>query len=124
MEKSNFFSGVNLILRNLPDEVHLLTWFVMLALYAHLLYGSFLERHKIKQHVRWYLSIRGFMMIVYLCIKGADVRYGMFDLFLPIYLLFYIDGLIIVKGYTFHRCQTFLQAMKRLTKFNSKKKPN
>lgn len=122
MEKSDIFSTANDFLRALPEEVHLFTWMVMLTLYAHLLYGSFLERKKLKPHVRVYLIIRGFFMLSYLCIKGADIRYGMFDLFLPLYLFVYIDGLIIVKGYMFHRCEGFITAMKRITKFNSKAK--
>tara|TARA_R100001530_G_scaffold136299_1_gene116287 strand:+ start:903 stop:1271 length:369 start_codon:yes stop_codon:yes gene_type:complete len=122
MDKNDIFSTANAALRSLPEEIHLITWIVMLALYAHLLYGAFIERKKLKPHVRWYLKIRGFLMIGYLCIKAVDVRYGMFDLFLPIYILFYIDGLIIVKGYMFHRCEGFVAAMKRLTKFTSKAK--
>jgi len=122
MEKSDLFSTANQVLKNLPEEIHLLTWILLLTLYAHLLYGAFIERNKLKPHVSWYLKIRGFMMLFYLCVKAVDVRYGMFDLFLPIYILFYIDGLIIVKGYMFHRCEGFVGAMKRLTKFNSKAK--
>lgn len=120
MEGSDFFSSLNQLLRALPEEVHLFTYMVMLALYAHLLYGAFIERKKLKPHVRWYMKIRGFIMTSYLCLKAVDVRYGMFDLFLPIYILFYVDGLIIVKGYMFHRCTGFMAAMKRLIKFNSK----
>ncbi|MBT0607647.1 hypothetical protein [Aequorivita echinoideorum] len=121
MEKSDFFSEMNAALRALPPEVHELTWLVMIVLYGHLIYGAFLERKKLKPHVRWYLKIRAFIMMFYLCVKAVDVKYGMFDLFLPIYILFYVDGLIIVKGYMFHRCENFFLAMKRLTSFNSKK---
>lgn len=122
MERNDIFSTVNQLLRSLPEEIHLLTWIIMLALYAHLLYGAFIERKKLKSHVRWYLKIRGFIMLSYLCIKAADIRYGMFDLFLPLYIFSYIDGLIIVKGYMFHRCEGFIAAMRRLTKFTSKAK--
>lgn len=118
--ENDIFSNINTALRSLPDEIHLITWAILMALYAHLLYGSFLERKKIKTHARIYLMIRGFLMLSYLCFKAVDIHYGMFDLFLPIYIFFYTDGLIIVKGYSFHRCEGFVDAFNRITKFRSK----
>ena len=122
--ENDVFSTANECMQGLPDVLHDFTWLVLMALYAHLLFGAWIERKKLKPHVRWYLRFRGALMLFYLCVKAVDVRYGMFDLFLPIYLLFYVDGLIIVKGYTFHRCLTFWPAIKRITKFNSKKDEN
>tara|TARA_R100000789_G_scaffold7574_1_gene11869 strand:+ start:2341 stop:2706 length:366 start_codon:yes stop_codon:yes gene_type:complete len=119
--ENDIFSTANKAVRSLPDIVHYCTWMVMMLLYAHLLFGAWMERKKLRPHVRWYLRVRGFLMLFYICVKAVDIRYGMFDLFLPIYVLFYVDGLIIVKGYTFHRCQTFANALKRIIKFNAKK---
>ncbi|MCT8340490.1 hypothetical protein MG296_10530 [Flavobacteriaceae bacterium TK19130] len=119
--ENDMFSTINNYLRSMPEFVHELTWIILMALYAHLLFGAWIERKKMKSHVKAYMIIRATIMLFYLCVKAVDVRYGMFDLFLPIYILFYVDGLVIVKGYQFHRCDSFIKAFRRVTKFSSKK---
>ena len=116
--KNDIFSTANQVLRDLPDMVHNFTWIILMVLYAHLAFGAWMERKKLKTHMRKYLIVRMGIMLFYLCVKAVDVKLGMFDLFLPGYLLFYFDGLIIVKGFVFQRCTDFKQAVKRLTKFS------
>ena len=119
--ENDLFSNANKFVKSFPEIVHWCTWVVVMLLYAHLLFGAWMERKKLRRHVRVYMMFRGGLMLFYICVKSVDIKYAMFDLFLPIYLLFYVDGLIIVKGYTFHRCENFWKAIKRITKFNAKR---
>ncbi len=120
--ENDVFSSANQVLHDLPDIVHDITWIVILILYAHLFFGAWMERKKFKPHVKGYLMVRAALMLFYISVKAVDIEYGMFDLFLPGYLLFYFDGLIVVKGYTFQRCTNLWSAIKRVTNFNSEKK--
>lgn len=106
----------------LPEIIHVMAFALLIACYAHLFLGFWKVKNRIKKHVIFYFLIRFFIVIFYLFAKVEDEFYGMFDLFFPLYLITYIDGLIVLKGHSFHRCQDIREATKKLTNFQSRKK--
>lgn len=109
--------------QELPAILHILAFGVIIACYAHLFLGFWKIRKRIKTHVVFYFSVRFVFMLGYVISKSQDPVYGMFDFFLPIYVFSYVDGLIILKGRSFHRCNNLRAAVKKLLDFQSRK-PN
>lgn len=116
------FSNFNSWFYTLPEAFHLLAFALVVGLYAHLFLGFWTIRKRIKPHVIWYFCIRYGFMFTYVFGKVQDDKYGMFDVFLPLYLISYIDGLIILKGHNFHRCKSLRDAIRQITNFESRKK--
>lgn len=111
------FYELNLWFWQLPEIVHIITFAFLVACYTHLLFGFWLHRGRIPLHVKKYFISRALLYIIYMFAKSEDLRYGMFDLFLPIYVLGYIDGLIILNGFGFYRCKNFAQAVRKIFRF-------
>lgn len=102
---------------SLPEIFHVGAFAVIIALYTHLMYGFYLNRKRIPPHVQKYFLIRTIVYLLYVFGKVEDERFGMFDTFLPIYFLAYIDGLIILNGFAFYRCKNLSQAIHKIFKF-------
>tara|TARA_R110002020_G_scaffold318905_3_gene534525 strand:- start:124 stop:489 length:366 start_codon:yes stop_codon:yes gene_type:complete len=120
--RQDFFSLIQEKLTALPEGVHMLAFASLLMLYAFLCFGFWMERKKHKTHVKIYFSIRTSLIMLYMFIKASDTGFGMFDLFLPVYIIGWIDGLIVIKGFTFYRCENLKDAFKRMTNFNTYRK--
>jgi len=111
------FYNINEWFWGLPNVLHILTWTVMIAIYSHLIFGFWMVRHKLPKHVVKYFLIRT-LVITFLLFMKTD---AMLDLFLPMYLFSYFDGLIILNGFGLYRCKNMKQAFKKVTNFQSKK---
>ena len=117
--KEDFFSIIQQYLVDLPEVLHILAFALLLMLYAFLCFGFWMERRKHKTHVKVYFVLRTGLIVLYMFMKASDVGFGMLDLFLPIYIIGWIDGLIVLKGFTFYRCNSLRDAFQRMTNFNT-----
>lgn len=113
------FHELNSWFWQLPEIFHLITFALLIVLYAHLFFGFYMIKKRLKKHVKKWFLLRTGILFFYLIIKADEPAFGMFDLFLPIYIIGYIDGLIILNGFGFHRCQNLRQALKRIFKFRT-----
>lgn len=111
------FYNLNKWFWDLPDAFHHVTFAVLVGLYAHLIFGFFMIRKRLKPHVIKYFFLRTGILFFLLFLKSDDDTLGMLDLFLPVWLITYIDGLIILNGFGFHRCQNLTGAVKRIFQF-------
>ena len=120
--KKDFFSILQDTLVELPEGLHMAAFALLLMLYAFLCFGFWMERRKHKRHVKIYFVIRTSLIMLYMFMKASDSGFGMFDLFLPLYITCWIDGLIVIKGFTFYRCENLKDAFRRMTNFNTYRK--
>lgn len=104
----------------LPAIVHIFAFSILIACYAHLFLGFWKIKNRIKKHVIVYFLIRFIIIIFYVFAKDENDFYGMFDLFFLLYLITYVDGLIILKGHSFHRCKDIKEAKKKITNFQNR----
>lgn len=115
------FQNTNQMFWELPVWVHLLSFAIMIGLYAHLSFGFWMVRKKLPGHVIKYFLGRTVIILIFLFMKTL---YGKMDVFLLLYLISYIDGLIILNGFGLQRCKNMKQAFKKITKFQTAKKQN
>lgn len=111
------FESVNEWFWELSFGWHLLTFAVMISLFTHLIFGFWMVRNKLPRHVIKYFAFRTFIVLLLLFYKIDMIL----DLFLPMYLFSYIDGLIILNGFGLYRCQNMAQAFNKITTFKSRK---
>ena len=114
------FETINEWFWSLPQGWHLLTFAVMIGLFTHLIFGFWMVRRKLPPHVIKYFVLRSLVVLILLFYK-ID---GILDLYLPMYIFSYFDGLIILNGFGFYRCKNMSHAFNKLTTFNTVKKIN
>ena len=113
------FFELNKIMWQFPGWIHLATFAFLVVCYSHMVVGFIMIRKKLKPHVKRYFTCRTLIMLIYLFLKADNEQLGMFDLFLPIYIFCYLDGLIILNGFGFHRCPNLKAAIIKIFKFSS-----
>lgn len=102
---------------SLPLWMHLMAFAVMVGLFTHLFFGFWMVRKRLPKHVIKYFTFRTVIVLILLFYK-VD---AMLDLFLPMYLFSYIDGLIILNGFGLYRCQNMKSAFSKISTFKSVK---
>ena len=112
------FEAINDWFWALPFGWHLLTFAVMVGLFTHLTFGFWMVRKKLPKYVIKYFILRCVVVLLLLFSK-ID---AMLDLFLPMYIFSYIDGLIILNGFGLYRCQNMSQALNKIATFKTIKK--
>lgn len=115
------FQGVNEWFWQLPELFHVITFAALIAVYAQLFFGFWMVRKRLARHIVVYFLGRTFILFSIIILKSNTHDWGLFDLFLPVYLFSYIDGLIVLNGFGIYRCQNMKQAGKKIMKFNSVK---
>ncbi len=115
------FYNYNDFLWALPQWVHSLALIILVAAYAHLMFGYYLVRDRIPRYVKRYFVLRSVLYIMYMMFKAQDKEFGMADLFFPIYFMSYIDGLITLNGWGFYRCKNLWEGIKKLITFRSQR---
>ena len=113
---------LNEYLNSLPYWMHVATLAFVIAIYAHLFLGFWMVRRKLPGHVIKYFVFRTSLIFTFILMRSEYGSYGIIDLFFPIYIVSYIDGLIILQGFGFYRCKGLMQALKKIIRFNSVKK--
>ncbi|TQI72268.1 hypothetical protein JM79_3225 [Gramella sp. Hel_I_59] len=102
---------------DLPNYFHDLAFTILMAAYMHMTYGFFLYWSRLRFPVKAYFLLRTAIYLFYIMAKSEDSQLGMMDLFFPIYILAYIDGLIILNGAGFYRCREIIKAFIKIFKF-------
>ena len=115
------FYRYNDYLWGLPNWVHTVALLILIAAYAHLIFGYWLVRYRIPRYVKKYFALRCILYILYMMFKAQDKNFGMADLFFPIYMRGYIDGLITLNGWGFYRCKNLKEGIIKLITFRSEK---
>lgn len=116
------FYELNRFFWNLPDFTHTLAFALLVALYTHLFYGFWLVRHRIPGRVCNYFVVRSLIAVAYFFFKAEDQTLKLFDLFYPLFLINYLDGLIILNGWGLYRCKSLRLALIKLITFRSRPK--
>lgn len=111
------FFEYNLWWWELPQYFHDLAFTLLIAAYMHMTYGFFLYWKRLTKPVKLYFLLRVSIYLFYVMAKSEDSAFGMMDLFFPIYLLAYVDGLIILNGKGFYRCRNIIKAFTKIFKF-------
>ncbi len=118
MQDTNFYE-LNQYFWNLPGWIHLGVFLIMLMAYAHLIIGFFMVRKKLRWPMCIYLVIRNLMYLTFFFLKSEDDNFGMLDGFLPVYVMSYIDGLIMLKTHPLMMCKSFKETVTKIFKFNT-----
>lgn len=113
------FQGANEWFWSLPETLHFIVFAVLLAGYAQLFFGFWMVRKRLAKHVTRYFIGRTTILFMIMLLKSNTHAWGMFDLFLPIYVFSYFDGLIVLNGFGVYRCRNMKQAGKKIMTFNS-----
>lgn len=113
------FYDLNEVFYSLPGWPSQIVFAILVALYTHLFFGFWLVRKRIPGRVCKYFLARTIISVCYIFFKAEDPDFKLLDIFLPLYFINYLDGLIILNGWGLYRCKSLRQAIKKLITFRS-----
>lgn len=98
------FQELNSFIQSAPEVAHWAVSCLLLGSYAQLALAYFASFNILPKGTRWYFPIAHLIMSIYFFSKLSSSEYTtMLDVFLPTYIIYYINMVIVLKARYF-RC--------------------